>query len=316
MQMDFGFGENTGLSSNTPYTTIASNPMFMSFASAFDTASPSGNAGDPGSFNFDMGSLSAWPTPSASSQDAGALDDLFGGYLGPQAPIDYNILLTSPSSAISPSSHINGRSPANSASSSSPASSGSAPSMFNTPRDSSASDSDHGHECPKTKADLARAIESEGSSPFAPSSQPLTVRKSTEGNSVPCHGTNFPKTVKSDQNVEVLSAWRSITSNPKFKVTLPEHRVDSGDLLLPFRMLTSTTFVQNLPARRGVTGRMWYLSLKACIISSTNCRRSSSCRTPASAHTINWDTSSRTLVVILGPTPVLFLLSPSSSLKY
>jgi len=34
---------------------------------------------------------------------------------------------------------------------------------------------------------------------------------------VMCRGSSFPKTEQSEKNVEVLSAWRSITSNPQFK---------------------------------------------------------------------------------------------------
>jgi AP-1-like factor len=30
-------------------------------------------------------------------------------------------------------------------------------------------------------------------------------------------GAAFPKTIKSDKNIEVLTAWKSITSDPKFK---------------------------------------------------------------------------------------------------
>ena len=45
-------------------------------------------------------------------------------------------------------------------------------------------------------------------------------RKSTSKDvpTVMCRGSSFPKTEKSDKNIEVLSAWRTITSNPKFKV--------------------------------------------------------------------------------------------------
>jgi len=34
---------------------------------------------------------------------------------------------------------------------------------------------------------------------------------------VMCRGSSFPKTEQNDENIEVLSAWRSITSNPQFK---------------------------------------------------------------------------------------------------
>lgn len=32
-----------------------------------------------------------------------------------------------------------------------------------------------------------------------------------------CKGSSFPKTEMSDKNIEVLTAWRTITSNPQFK---------------------------------------------------------------------------------------------------
>ena len=37
---------------------------------------------------------------------------------------------------------------------------------------------------------------------------------------VMCRGSSFPCTEQSDKNIEVISAWRSITSNPRFKVGL------------------------------------------------------------------------------------------------
>ena len=47
------------------------------------------------------------------------------------------------------------------------------------------------------------------------------VRKMTDGagSMVMCKGSSFPKTEKSDRNIEVLTAWRTITSNPQFKGT-------------------------------------------------------------------------------------------------
>ena len=53
--------------------------------------------------------------------------------------------------------------------------------------------------------------------PFAP-----FLKKAVDDNGtgpiVMCKGSSFPRTEKSDKNVEVLTAWRSITSNPQFKV--------------------------------------------------------------------------------------------------
>jgi len=246
MQMDFGFGANTGLASNAPYTTIASNPMFMSFASTFDSlspdpsssSSPTNNFNNSNSnsnhngmgFNFDMNSLTTWPTPS-TSQDA-VLDDLFAGYLTSTGAMDLSMLSQSPAS-ISPVAHhvtppgINSRSSISSPSSSSPSLLGSS-SVFTTPRDSPQSphsdggggDSVHhgdGSGCPKTKKEFEQRIVAAGASPFAPPS----LQKSSDtvlGTMISCAGSKFPKTAKSDKNIEVLSAWRSIRADPKFKV--------------------------------------------------------------------------------------------------
>jgi AP-1-like factor len=232
MQMDFGFGAsaNPGLTNNTPYTTIASNPMFMSFASTFDSASPATSTTDPhNAFNFDMSGLSTWSPP--AQQNEQSLDDLLNGYMARSDYAPYSAGSTASESPITHHSavnHINtstSRSPAFS-NSSSPSSITSDP-LFDTPRDGSTSDSDIGHEghneseCPKTKGELVKRIETSGPSPFAPAANPKTLRKNTDdvlGTMIMCEGSNFPKTQQSDQNIEVLSAWRSITSNPQFKV--------------------------------------------------------------------------------------------------
>jgi AP-1-like factor len=229
MQMDFGFGSNsTGLASNSPYTTIASNPSFMTFASTFDTMSPpsvdtnptasTSNSGN-NVYNFDMNNLSTWANSPQSSSNQ-EFDDLLSGYLGnTNNNVDFSFMNT-PSSLSPISHHLNKHSPAASSSSSSPSFSGSDP-LFSSPRESMTSDSDAGHdesECPKTKSDLLRKIVETGPSPFGP---PMPLRKRTDslGAMITCKGSSFPKTAKSDQNVEVLSAWRSITSNPNFKDT-------------------------------------------------------------------------------------------------
>jgi len=238
MQMDFGFGNNSGLSPNTPFTTIASNPMFMSFASAFDTPQP--QQSNNNSFNFDMNGFSSWPSPPSTSQDT-TLDDLLAGYM-PRGTTDFSYMPTPSSTSGSPVTHhtnfnniiktTTSQSPSFS-SSSSPSSTVSDP-LFDTPRDSSASDSDNGHEkhdegkeCPKTKADLVKRIVSSGPSPFAPTN----LRKCSDGPNgsvIMCEGTKFPQTQESDQNIEVLSAWRSITSNPRYK------DIDINDLCTEF----------------------------------------------------------------------------------
>lgn len=233
MAMDFGFGSgmsNTGLSPIMPFRTIASNPMFMSFASSFDTPIP--EQGSP-FHNFEASPFSSWSSPSTipSSQDTSTLDDLLAGYLA--RSVDYSSMSTPLSTASdSPITHhpntnnknSTSHSPAAFSSQSSPSSTISDP-LFDSTRDSSVSDSEippevleqhQKGECPRTKGELAQRIASSGPSPFAPP----TIRKTNDsvlGNVITCEGTSLPKTQKSDQNIEVLSAWRSITSNPRFK---------------------------------------------------------------------------------------------------
>jgi AP-1-like factor len=229
MQMDFGFGENTRFAGPNTYTTIASNPMFTSFASAFDTTPPAPAAESSSSVfnNFDMGALSAWSTP---NPDNGAFDDLFGGFVGNNS-IDYNAfndLVGVPGSSISPVAHhaslsnnAAGRSPANSTTSSSSMSSDP---LFNTPRESSSSESDTewaSKECPKTQSEMRSHLSKSDPSPFAPEPAPL-VRKadSVFGPTVMCEGSAFPQTEQSEKNLEILTAWRTVTSNPEFRVSL------------------------------------------------------------------------------------------------
>jgi AP-1-like factor len=111
-----------------------------------------------------------------------------------------------------------------STSSSSP-SSNSISSTFSTPKESSSSDPEVHREihnpsvCPKTMDEVQRHIIETGPSFFAPAA--LQKREdSIFGPMVSCKGTNLPKTEKSDKNFEVLSAWRTITSNPRFKVSV------------------------------------------------------------------------------------------------
>ncbi|PPQ81178.1 hypothetical protein CVT26_010532 [Gymnopilus dilepis] len=137
MQMDFGFGANTGLASNSPYTTIASNPMFHHAAPPHSRSSP------------------------ASSSSASSPNSMF----------------TSAASRSSPASEMSDKSM-------------------------------HSHDdpgCPKTKQELEQRIASEGASPFAPPPTASNLRKASD------------MTAKSDKNIEVLSAWRSIRADPKFK---------------------------------------------------------------------------------------------------
>ncbi|SJL05348.1 uncharacterized protein ARMOST_08715 [Armillaria ostoyae] len=227
MEMDFGYNKDKGyLTSN--FTTIANNPAFFSLASMFDPtptpSPPTGNSmsnSDTPSFNFDMNSLTAWSPPSA--HDSGTLDDLFGSYMD-HSGIDLNSILSPPTS-ISPIVHqanLNTHGTSPDSSSSSPSSNASDPSLFGTPIEGSSSESDLGHDegtCPKTKMECVRHVDNSGLSPFVTNS--AFFRKAGDNalvSGVSCQGSSsFPKTTKNDSNIEVLSAWRSITSNPNFK---------------------------------------------------------------------------------------------------
>jgi hypothetical protein len=74
-----------------------------------------------------------------------------------------------------------------------------------------------------SREDVAKHIAASGDSPFT--SPPFTqsvVRKTSNfsqgGNMISCEGSQFPKTKESPANIEVLKAWRTITSHPQFKV--------------------------------------------------------------------------------------------------
>ena len=216
MQLDFGFGNNTGLASNAPYTTIASNPTFMSFASTFDspsnTSAPASNSFMSGPFNFDMNSMSTWSSPTTAPQDA-QLDDLFTGYLSTMNSTDFSMQPQS-SASVSPVSHHIAtpfRSGTSQSSSSSPPLA--APQASKSSPDSTSSVREKAH-CRSRM--LEELISGGGPSPFATGTLQGAPETTT---TIPCsEGAAFPKTIKSDKNIEVLTAWKSITSDPKFKV--------------------------------------------------------------------------------------------------
>jgi len=246
MQMDFGFGNNDEFLPKN-YTTIANNPAFFSLASVFEnlsspiysssmtsSQSPASSSASQSPFNFDLNALTQWPTPSSTGHDSGTLDDLFGGgnFLNTQ-PMDVSTFMPSGSPSVSPIIHHAGNnnhgSPATSASSS-PASHTSDP-LFSG-REGSSSESEMGHddsECPKTKADFHKHIESSGPSAFVESSmnhnfiQAVSCATPTSSEkplapSVECDGkTTFPSVEKSENNVPVLDAWRNITRDPQYK---------------------------------------------------------------------------------------------------
>ncbi|KAH9949446.1 hypothetical protein B0H21DRAFT_688374 [Amylocystis lapponica] len=209
MNADFGYGQQ-----QTPYKTIAANPMYMSVAepSPYDL-SPSSSAETPNYLgNVDVSSFDQWSSQAESSP----LDQLFGGnYLGTNANgVDFAALLRTPPSSISPVSHASLRTGSSSTSDS--------PSISSPP---TGTIHDRG-ECPRTKEQLSKVIADEGQSPFA-CEMPMApfLRKAAGDDSggpmIMCKGSSFPPTEKSDKNVEVLTAWRSITSNPQFKVSTP-----------------------------------------------------------------------------------------------
>jgi AP-1-like factor len=205
-QLDFGFG------SPGAFTTIASNPSFMSFASAFDDPpSEHPSAGTP-PFSFDSSPPNSWGQ-SPSTSDPNAVEDLFNSC----GPINFQALISDTPSI----NNRNSVSPILHRSSPSTSSSGQS-STLNTPKDSSSVSNacSGGADCPKTKEQIREHVAQQGLSVFAPSPN-LTIKETGDsvfGPTIMCKGSSFPKTAKSDSNVPVLSAWRTITSNPEFKV--------------------------------------------------------------------------------------------------
>ena len=262
------------------YKTIASNPMFTSFAEPSPADSPpvmmnGGGGGGGGGQQYlppSFESFDHW-TPSDSHSSVGggggqdALDQLFGGnFLGTNstAATDFHALLATPPSAISPVSHQT-RTPSLS-SSSSPAGSANTNTNTNASSPSAPPGGWPEGDCPKTKEQLSKRIaegglsafvQGAGASPAAGSSggggSDKTPSPASEGESavgpscempfapflrkaagenggtpfVMCKGSSFPKTAKSDKNIEVLTAWRTITSNPQFKVGVGVARVSA-----------------------------------------------------------------------------------------
>ncbi|KAI0706206.1 hypothetical protein BC835DRAFT_1313058 [Cytidiella melzeri] len=266
MNMDYGFGQPNGMS---PYKTIASNPMYMSFAepTPYDLSPPPMHpilqAPSPAdSSTSGMQSFSSWTSPGRT-----ALESLFGGYQSAQPTVDFSALLESPPSALSPVSHAGAvrSNPSSPSSATSPA-----PQTLHQILPGGT------EKCPRTREEVSQMIQQQGQSafvqdspvaaaPYQPTSEPVVdsctrlttdtfmnglaktfaspsseettvgpdggfVKKISDGTGsiVMCKGSSFPKTEKSDRNIEVLTAWRSITSNPHFK------NVDINDLCSEF----------------------------------------------------------------------------------
>jgi AP-1-like transcription factor len=238
MSYDFGYGQY--VPSKTPYKTIASNPRFMSFAdpgsettlsskSSSQSAGP--NVGSP--YELSFGQWTGQTSTQEGSTQATSLDELLGGNIfGTQSPMSFNALIknavTSPVTAVaSPMSPVIHQSVP------SPSSGGPGPnSKFESSDRSSTSagSGSHGEGCPKTRAQMEQHIQAAGSSIFAPPpSQENEPRTTTfkapagpDGPVVICQGASFPRTEKSDKNVEVLTAWKSITSHPRFKASVSD----------------------------------------------------------------------------------------------
>jgi len=239
MSYDFGYGQF--IPSKTPYKTIASAPMFMSFAdptasestpaSKSTAQSPGSNSGSP--FDLTFGQWTGQTVSREGNTHTGALDELFGGHIfGTQSPVNFNVLInssaTSPlspaASTMSPVIHQSIHAPHGSSSSTSPT-------FENSSASSPGASSHSGGDCPKTRAEMEQRVQSEGSSIFAPLPPPpppekeprpqiFTAPAGADGPMIMCKGATFPPTEKSDKNIEVLTAWRSIMSHPHFRTSV------------------------------------------------------------------------------------------------
>lgn len=236
MSYDFGYGQF--VPSKTPYKTIASNPMCMSFAepSVSETSKSSAQAPGPNSGNPYEMTFGQWTGQSPIHEGNGhpdSLDELLGGQIfGGQSPVVFNALMknavTSPTSpvisALSPVAHQSAHTPPTGPSSSSMSS----PSFESSDGSSPSAGSGSHADCPVTRAQMEQHIQASGSSIFAPAppqeeeprSPAFAMPAGADGPMVICKGATFPKTEKSDKNIEVLTAWRNITSHPNFKASV------------------------------------------------------------------------------------------------
>lgn len=247
MNLDFGFGP---VFTSTPYTTIASNPLFMSFREPdplYDSIMQSSSQnGQQQPFDFSQQLMASWPEMSSIDNSHGlgngngsqmqaidltnSLDELFGI----TSPDIFGRSSTAGSAAsLSPVIHQNAKSPGSGSSGS-----GSSPAESSPAIGSEICGDKSRGKC--TKADLQRYVASDPGSIFTqqtastPSSSQSNAEASSSGSSSaaqaavdageacsefpPCKGLQLPKTQKSDKNVEVMSAWRTIRHDPKFQV--------------------------------------------------------------------------------------------------
>jgi AP-1-like factor len=244
MSYDFGYGQF--VPSRTPYKTIASNPMFMSFADPSpetghapkSTTQPDSNGSSP--FDITFGQWSGQTTSREAGSHTGSLDELFGGHIfDSQSPINFNALMKS--TATSPISPALGpsMSPVVHQAVHTPPSSNTSPSFESPDRLSpTAGSRSNADTCPKTRAQLEQHIQSEGSSMFAPpppqekevKPQIFRAPAGPDGPMIMCKGATFPPTEKSDRNIDVMTAWRNITSHPQFHAS----NIDMNELCSEF----------------------------------------------------------------------------------
>jgi AP-1-like factor len=236
MNMDFGFGSN-GQPQKSQFTTIAANPMFMSFADFDSSDSNASDTNSVNSFNFDAWTSS--PRPDAAATKDPGLDELFGGsYLGNQGSVDFNVLMMGTPTTLSPVVHHRSPGTATSGSSSS-SNSTSIPSEGQSPISSAgtspaAEDKEHNPDaCPKTRAEAAECVKALGVSSFV--TEPVNLHGAGDdevmGKMVSCASglSSLPSTEPKDDNVEVLAAWRGVTTDPHFKVNCLQS-IHAGDL--------------------------------------------------------------------------------------
>jgi AP-1-like factor len=232
MNLDFGFGKPNGQTFNV----LASDPAYMSFAEPSPPESTSVSTPMNTINPFDFSALDQWSRsgPRSTSGDSmQTFDELFGGssnFLSSSSGIDFAELMKKSPSLLtsSPVSRTN----LNGNNSGSPnVNSLLTPSSTNSPETPFHKDGDN---CPKTKEQLSETISKAGLSSFVVDSPGnSTSPTQCEQGSIPflkkssnkdapmvmCRGSSFPKTEQNDKNIEVLSAWRTITSNPQFKVS-------------------------------------------------------------------------------------------------
>jgi len=232
MNVDLGFGKPN----RQTFNVLASDPAYMSFAEP----SPPDSTPVPTPMNtanpFDFSALDQWSRSIGPRSNGGdtmqTFDELFGGsnnFLSSSSGIDFAELMKKSPSLMdsSPVSHAN------------LSGNGSGATNVNSPLTSSSTNSPEtpyhksGGGCPKTKEQLSETITRAGLSSFVVDSPgnnesptqcetgPIPFLKKSASKDAPmvmCRGSSFPKTEQNDKNIEVLSAWRSITSNPRFKV--------------------------------------------------------------------------------------------------